>query len=69
MTMVTMRKTQDTARELGCSGELLYGLIRRGRMPRPGKDSSGDLVWNDGDLEAARAAIRARYSRRKAGAG
>ncbi len=56
-----MRKTQDVIRELaaeGCTFWKLVTMIRSHKIPRPGKDSSGDYVFNDEDLERVRVALR-----------
>jgi hypothetical protein len=55
------RKTPAAARELGVSSDTLCGLIRRGKLdPLPTKDSSGDYIWSESDLDRARAALAAR---------
>jgi hypothetical protein len=51
------RKTPAAARELGVSYETLYGLLRYDKMAPPGRDTSGDYVWTDADLDRARRAL------------
>lgn len=53
------RKSPAAAKELGISYYQLIGLLRSDRLAPPEKDSSGDYVWTDGDLERARQALRA----------
>jgi hypothetical protein len=45
------RKTPLAAREAGITLRRLYGLIRNGKLAPPAKDSSGDYVWLDEDME------------------
>jgi hypothetical protein len=59
------RKTPVAARELGVSYNTLINLLRFDKIDPPGRDSSGDYVWTDGDLERAREAL-SRLQRRKA---
>lgn len=51
------RKTPVAARELGISYSQLIGLLRYCKIDPPGRDTSGDYVWTDGDLERARQAL------------
>ena len=54
--IVTYHKTPIAVKLIGCTiGQLLW-LIRSGRLERPEKDSSGDYMWTDADIAAARAA-------------
>jgi hypothetical protein len=46
----------QAARELGWSITRLRSLIANGKIEPPEKDSSGDYVWSDDDLERARQA-------------
>jgi hypothetical protein len=63
--MGTIRKTPVAARELGVSYHQLIGLVRFGKLdPPPGRDSSGDYLWTDGDMARAREAF-AGVGRRK----
>jgi hypothetical protein len=57
--MTTYRKTPVAARELGITYTKLIGLIRYGRLEPPGRDTSGDYVWTDADLERARQLLAA----------
>jgi hypothetical protein len=51
------RKTPVAARELGISYHQLIGLIRFDKIVPPARDSSGDYLWSDADLDHARAAL------------
>lgn len=66
---MNLRKSPTAARELGISYYQLFGLLRSDKLPPPEKDSSGDYVWTDADMEAARKAlaIDLRGKTRKAG--
>jgi hypothetical protein len=56
---ITMtHKTAGVARLLDTPYHRLWNLIRSGRLTPPPKDSSGDYVWTDTDVERARAALR-----------
>jgi hypothetical protein len=67
------RKTPVAARELGTTYYRLMGLLRSEKIEPPARDSSGDYVWTDGDLERARQALgvdrRRREHREEARAG
>jgi hypothetical protein len=54
---VPYRKTPAAADELGVGYYRLIGLLRARRIKRPEKDSSGDYVWTEEDLERARQAL------------
>jgi hypothetical protein len=56
---MTYRKTPAAARELGTTYHKLIGLIRFDKIDPPARDTSGDYVWTDGDLERARRALEA----------
>jgi hypothetical protein len=58
------RKTTVAAQELGIPYYRLIGLLRYGKMAAPARDTSGDYLWTDVDLERARQALAA--GRRKA---
>jgi hypothetical protein len=45
----------------------LSNLLRHGHVTPPVKDSSGDYVWTDADLERVRAVLAARHNRRPEG--
>jgi len=51
------RKSPIAAKELGIPYYRLIGLLRSEKLQPPQKDSSGDYVWTDDDLEAARRAM------------
>jgi hypothetical protein len=62
---VAYRKTPVAARELNTTYHRLIGLIRFHKIdPLPIRDSSGDYLWSDEDMERARTALAA--GRRKA---
>ena len=61
------RKTTAAARHLGVPYHRLVNLIRYGKIAAPAKDSSGDYLWSEEDLVAARAAL-ARGPAREVGA-
>ena len=54
---MNVRKSPLAARELGISYSRLYWLLRAEKLPKPQKDSSGDFVWTDEDVAAARCVI------------
>jgi hypothetical protein len=54
---VPYRKTPVAADELGISYYKLMNLLRSRRIPLPVKDSSGDFIWSDQDIENARKAL------------
>jgi hypothetical protein len=56
------RKASEAAEYLGVGEGHLTSLIRRRAISLPRKDSSGDYLWSDVDLEAAKKEI----DRRKA---
>jgi hypothetical protein len=56
---MSFRKTPVAARELGISYHQLIGLLRYDKIDPPARDSSGDYLWADADIERAKAAIRA----------
>jgi DNA-binding transcriptional MerR regulator len=53
------RKTPVAARELGITYHRLMGLLRHGKIAPPDRDSSGDYLWTDADLDRARQALAA----------
>jgi hypothetical protein len=54
---MTHRKSPAAAKELGISYYRLIGLLRSEKVKPPRKDSSGDYLWSDQDLAAARVAL------------
>ena len=56
-------KTPIAAKTLGVAETQLYSLLRKGKIPPPAKDSSGDYCWTPADLDAARQAMEARRQR------
>jgi hypothetical protein len=60
-------KTPVAARTLGVSYHQLISLIRFGKIQPPERDSSGDYLWADSDLERAREAFAARSRPRSKG--
>lgn len=62
---MTIRKTPIAAAELGVTYHRLMGLVRFAKIAAPTRDSSGDYLWTDADLERARQAL-ANLRQRKA---
>jgi len=58
-----LHKTTSVARQLGVPYWRLFDLLRSGLLTPPEKDTSGDYVWTDADIERARAALEARRQR------
>jgi hypothetical protein len=54
------RKTPAAARELGVPYFTLINLIRYGKIKPPTKDTSGDYLWRDADMDRARQALAER---------
>jgi hypothetical protein len=50
-------KTTIAARELGISYSRLMSLLRADKFRAPHKDSSGDYLWSQEDLEEAKQAL------------
>jgi len=61
--MILYRKSPVAARELGIAYHRLIGLIRYGIVGAPIKDTSGDYLWSEADLTAARRALAQRPDR------
>jgi hypothetical protein len=61
---MTYRKTPIAARELGIPYHTLIGLLRYNKMAPPDRDSSGDYVWTEKDMERARKVLAAMHQRR-----
>ena len=59
-------KTIEVARILGVPDYRLHASIRYGRIMAPVKDGSGDYVWTEADIEAARQALAVGHPRRVA---
>ncbi len=57
--MYRYRKTPAAARELGTTYHRLINLIRFDKITSPERDSSGDFLWSDADLDRARQALAA----------
>jgi DNA-binding transcriptional MerR regulator len=60
------KKTSAAASALQVPYYTLMALLRYGRITPPQKDSSGDYVWTDDDLERARIALANRGRRHEA---
>jgi hypothetical protein len=59
-------KSRDVAGLLGIPYYRLYHLLAAGHIAAPGKDSSGDFIWQPDDVERARQALaRLRRPRRE----
>lgn len=50
-------KTAIAAQRLGLPYTQLHSLIRNQKIEQPRKDTSGDYVWSERDLEAVRVAM------------
>lgn len=59
-------KTPIAASRLNITYAALCGLLQRGTLRRPGRDSSGHLAWTERDLEEARRVLAARKRGRAA---
>lgn len=64
LTLMTPLKTMEVADQLRVPYHRVIGLIRYRLIAVPAKDSSGDYAWADSDIEAARAALERRRTRR-----
>jgi hypothetical protein len=58
--MMPFLKTPAAADLLGVGSWRLIGLLRSKRLAPPQKDSSGDYLWTNEDLERARQALASR---------
>jgi hypothetical protein len=58
------RKTPVAVRELNTTYHRLIGLVRFNKITPPGRDSSGDYLWSDADLAAAREALKVDHRRK-----
>jgi hypothetical protein len=58
--MTAHLKTPEAAKQVGVSYHQLMNLIRFGKISRPARDSSGDYLWAQGDLDHAREVFSAR---------
>jgi len=58
-------KSGAAARLLGVSYHVLFELMRGGHLEPPHKDSGGQFVWTEADLERARQAVADRQARRQ----
>jgi hypothetical protein len=56
-------KTPAATRNLRVPYTALISLIRYGKIQHPQKDSSGDYIWTDRDLETARPVLADRCQR------
>ena len=57
------RTTQEAARELGIGYVQLFNLIRYGHLDPPQKSGSGEYIWVQDDLAAARKVLGSRKRR------
>ena len=62
---MTRLKTMAVAAELGVPYHRIFGLLRSGKIVPPGKDTSGDYIWTERELEMARRALAASRQRSK----
>ena len=58
-------KTPIAAEVLSVSEANLHYLIRARKIAAPSKDTSGDYVWSDSNIEAARQALSVDRRRRE----
>jgi hypothetical protein len=56
-------KTPEAAKQLKVAYSHLISLLRHGKINPPQKDSSGDYVWTEADLAAARQALSRRQAK------
>jgi hypothetical protein len=61
------RKSRDVADHLGISYYALFEMLRGQHLKPPEKDSSGDYVWTDADVERARQALVIRRRKPRTG--
>jgi hypothetical protein len=61
--MLTYLKTPAVSGLLGVSYWQITSLLRTRTITPPAKDSSGDYVWTEEDVERARQALAARRRR------
>jgi hypothetical protein len=54
-------KSRAVADSLGVSYYRLFELLRSKRLAPPRKDSSGDYVWTQDDVQRARLALKGRH--------
>jgi predicted DNA-binding transcriptional regulator AlpA len=59
-------KSSELCRAVGISYSRLWNLVRSGRLARPRKDGSGDLLWGAAAVEQVRAALARRRRRGQA---
>lgn len=64
--MPTYRKTPVAVEEAGTTYTKAMSLIRTRKMAPPAKDSSGDFIWGDEDVERLRQALLSVRRPRKA---
>jgi hypothetical protein len=50
-------KTPVAAKQLDIPYSRLISLLRHGKLAAPTKDSSGDYIWTEADVAAAREAL------------
>jgi hypothetical protein len=60
-----VKKTPVAALELDITQSHLHYLVRARKVKPPARDSSGDFLWSDADLEAARRALAIDRRRRE----
>jgi hypothetical protein len=58
-------KTSAVGDILGVRYANLFYLVRERLIPMPQKDSSGDLVWSEADIAAAREVLARMAARRR----
>jgi hypothetical protein len=50
-------KTPVAAKQLNVPYSQVISLLRHGKIAAPAKDSSGDYIWTEADITAAREAL------------
>jgi DNA-binding transcriptional MerR regulator len=58
-------KSGAVAQQLGIPYYTLFELMRGGHLQPPQKDSSGQYVWTEADVERARHAVAERKTRQE----
>jgi predicted DNA-binding transcriptional regulator AlpA len=58
--MVDFLRTSAVAERLGVPAGQLYNAVRRGRIPEPPRDSSGQLAWFANDVDSVREYVEAK---------
>ena len=57
LSIMKVLTTTAVATELGIKYHRLISLLRAEKLNAPQKDTSGDYIWSDADINAARKAL------------